>query len=254
MNPDPLNPPAWQSSYAALVAELQENFGLYDVQGEAEDKIGNLYMKENENVCKYNVRFNNLAANMNWDMNALKWAYQRGLASRIKDEMARLPEPPTLNAYRTEVLRIDNRHWKREEEKKRESSRHGNAGSASKTSAKKSSNANTASSSSNSASSSTNNKPASGGNQGKKAPGGKNTPKNPAFTPAGNKPAFADRLGPDGKLTPAESERRKQKGLCAFCGGKHKFEDCNKRKAREAKGRAAETTPETTPVQVESEK
>ncbi|KAE9409068.1 hypothetical protein BT96DRAFT_807226 [Gymnopus androsaceus JB14] len=56
--PDILNPdlsaiPAWTSSYSTLIQELQDNFGLYNTQGDAEDKLRNLRMKENENVQKY---------------------------------------------------------------------------------------------------------------------------------------------------------------------------------------------------------
>ncbi|GAW08872.1 hypothetical protein LENED_010979 [Lentinula edodes] len=96
LDPDLDSLPAWTSSFKALVKELQDNFGVYDAQGEAEDSLGNLKMKETENIRKYNIRFNTLAASTNWDSAALKWAYGRGLAERIKDEMARLPEPATL--------------------------------------------------------------------------------------------------------------------------------------------------------------
>ncbi|KAJ4476768.1 hypothetical protein J3R30DRAFT_3488960 [Lentinula aciculospora] len=93
----------WTSSFVALVKELQDNF--------AEDKIGMLRMKESDNVWKYNIHFNTLAASTNWDLHALKWAYQCGLASRIKDEMAHLLEPKTLMEYHYKVLCIDNRYW-----------------------------------------------------------------------------------------------------------------------------------------------
>ena len=77
-------------------------------------------MKENDQIQKYNIRFNTLASTVNWDANALRWAYQRGLASHIEDKLARIPEPRTLADYRREVNRIDNRYWRREEEKKRD--------------------------------------------------------------------------------------------------------------------------------------
>ncbi|KAJ3924502.1 MAG: hypothetical protein NXY57DRAFT_1033966, partial [Lentinula lateritia] len=56
--PDILDPdldllPAWTSSFKALVKELQDNFGVYDTQGEAKDSLGNLKMKETENIRKY---------------------------------------------------------------------------------------------------------------------------------------------------------------------------------------------------------
>ena len=91
--------PAWYQSFSTLVQELQDQFGLYDAEGEAEETIGSLRMKENDQIRKYNIRFNTLASMVNWDTNALQWAYQRGLASRIKDELARIPEPRTLADY-----------------------------------------------------------------------------------------------------------------------------------------------------------
>ena len=63
-------------------------------------------------------------------------------------------------------------------------------------------------------------------------------------------------MGPDGKLTQAEKDRRKKFNLCSFCGGKHKFENCDKRNPprstnspRDTRGRAAATSPD----QVEGE-
>ncbi|GAW00916.1 hypothetical protein LENED_002475 [Lentinula edodes] len=50
------SPPAWTSSFKALVKELQDNFSIYDAQGEAEDSLGNLKMKETKNIWKYNIR------------------------------------------------------------------------------------------------------------------------------------------------------------------------------------------------------
>ena len=103
-----LSAAAWTLTFSALVKELQDNFGLYDAQGNAEEKLGSLRMKENEQIQKYNIRFNTLAVATGWDLNALKWAYQQGLASRIKDELAQILELRTLAEYRTKVARIDN--------------------------------------------------------------------------------------------------------------------------------------------------
>ncbi|KAJ3924701.1 MAG: hypothetical protein NXY57DRAFT_1033658, partial [Lentinula lateritia] len=52
LDPDLDSLPAWTSSFMALVKELQDNFGVYDAQGEAEDALGNLKMKETENIRK----------------------------------------------------------------------------------------------------------------------------------------------------------------------------------------------------------
>ncbi len=47
-----------------------------------------------------------------------------------------------------------------------------------------------------------------------------------------NPKPYADKLGKDGRLTQEEKDRRWKNNLCMFCGGKHKTEDCNKRKPR----------------------
>ena len=46
------------------------------------------------------------------------------------------------------------------------------------------------------------------------------------------KPAYASKLGSDGKITQAEKDRRCEEGLCLYCGGKgHNVENCKKRPA-----------------------
>lgn len=116
LNPDPNNAPAWVYRFEDLVAELSKNFGVYDAEGEAEDKLGNLRMKETDTALKYMTKFANLAASSNWDQSALQWAFRRGLAIRLKDDLAHNPHTPeTLAELRSEVLRLDNRYWRREE-------------------------------------------------------------------------------------------------------------------------------------------
>ncbi|KAJ3990609.1 hypothetical protein F5050DRAFT_1533470, partial [Lentinula boryana] len=44
LNPDPFDPPAWMHSFQYLVQELTDNFGLYDMEGDAEERLGNLRM------------------------------------------------------------------------------------------------------------------------------------------------------------------------------------------------------------------
>jgi len=233
LNPDPTNPPLWMLSFQALVQELTDNFGVYDMEGEAEDKLGQLKMKENETVRKYIIRFNSLAASANWDASALAWAFRRGLASRIKDELMRIrPEPVTLRDLRREVQAIDNRYWKREEEKKREQGptrppahvpKQGNPRNQTNVSV------NVQPTPSTSANPPTSHKPK--GN-------------NPRTSTQATSEDLSKKLDATGKLTSEEKERRKRLNLCLFCGKPgHKISECNKRKAAEAKGRITTTTP-----------
>ena len=53
--------------YSSLVEELVENFRAYDVETDAEEKLGELCMRDTDQVRKYMTRFNALAANVSWD-------------------------------------------------------------------------------------------------------------------------------------------------------------------------------------------
>lgn len=101
IDPDPLNPPAWQTSFEQLVRELTENFGVYDMAGEAEDRLGSIRMSGDETARDYIVCFNSVAASANWDSTAPVWAFKKGLVSRLKDELTRVePEPISLAELR----------------------------------------------------------------------------------------------------------------------------------------------------------
>lgn len=50
LDPDLNAMPAWTQSFLALISKLQDNFGLYDAQGDAEEKLGLLQMKENKPI------------------------------------------------------------------------------------------------------------------------------------------------------------------------------------------------------------
>ncbi|KAJ3738097.1 hypothetical protein EV360DRAFT_90835, partial [Lentinula raphanica] len=184
--PDILDPnvealPAWTTSYAALVGAA-----------------GKLWF-----VGAYNIKFNTLAAASGWDVNALRWAYQKGLAPRLKDKIACMPEPQTLSEYRREVLQLDNHYWRREEERKRKSHwfsepsdpKKGKKDGKKPVPSNSSQNSGANQSSSSSGSNFNNQKKFGNSNNNKGNSGNKFLKK-----------SIADNLGSDGKLTPAERE------------------------------------------------
>lgn len=224
VSPDPANPPAWMYSYDSFVQELINNFGVYEAEGEAEDKLANLQMKETDTVHNYMVKFNTLTATASWDEFALQWAFRRGLASRIKEDLARLSNPPdSLTSLRKEAQSSDYRYWSCEQERKRDNSHLHSQPSLSKPTA----------------SLQPEKKPWNNLSS-KSAP----TLKAPDAAPK----LYTDKLDKDGKLSAAERLRRIMNKLCLFCGFPgHRIDQCNKHKSSEdLKAHAFQTTPSAT--------
>jgi hypothetical protein len=226
--------------YHRFCSELQDNFGPLDPKGSAESELENLSMKDNQHISKYIVNFNRLAKQTGWDTVALRHSFYRGLPDRIKDQISQVGKPSDLLSMKTLAQSIDARYWERKAETTRDSGRN-SAPSASKSPSNKSSSNNSYSKKFEKKT----NSPSSG------SPGtGNSTPKNP--------PAYADKLGKDGKLKPAERQRRIDNKLCMICGEQgHMARTCPKAKNNnstpQTSGRAAATTNSETPAK-ESEK
>jgi hypothetical protein len=197
---------------AALVLEnwphfqerLEKVFGDSNAVATAEYRLSTLRMKETDHISNYITRFRTYAADLHWDDSPLKFAFRRGLAERILDELARADVPDTLSDLIERALRIDNRYWERQRERKLFPSARLGAQSMDHSSAS--------------------NK--TGGNR----PQYNNNKK--TF----NKSDKTDRKPPrkdldrvltkTGRLNDAEKARRAEKGLCAYCGGPHKIDQC----------------------------
>jgi len=231
-----VTPPDFLSDYLFFCRELQENFGPLDPKGNAESLLEDLRMKENQRIAKYLVNFNRLAVQTGWGSQSLRHVFYRGLLDRIKDTMSERGKPATILEMKQMAQTIDARYWERKAEKARETPRNSGTTSSDKPSGSKS------------AEKSTTPKPAS-----KPAL----TPSTTASSSAPSKPrpAYADKLGKDGKLTSEERTRRIKNSLCLFCGGAgHKASKCKKSGSSAAKARAASSTPVTAPATEGSEK
>jgi hypothetical protein len=57
IEPDLINPPAWDDNYEEFVLELKTYFRSSDVTGEAKTKLKNLSMKPTQCIAKYLVKF-----------------------------------------------------------------------------------------------------------------------------------------------------------------------------------------------------
>ena len=51
------DPPDWISSYSEFTSEIKRNFGPHDPEGDAENKLEALRMKDNQRMVKYLVDF-----------------------------------------------------------------------------------------------------------------------------------------------------------------------------------------------------
>src|ERR1700723_1557782 len=120
LEPDVLNPPAWEDDYSEFVEELKLYFGGSDLIGESESKIENLTTKSSQRIAKYIVEFNRLATITGWDSRVLRHQFYRGLPSRIKDELARVGKPTTIPMLKALAQSIDGQYWEWEEETCRE--------------------------------------------------------------------------------------------------------------------------------------
>jgi hypothetical protein len=226
--------PGWMDNWSAFIRLLRTQFGPIDPTADAEDGIDNLKMQDNQHIVKYNVEFNRLAIRTGWDDSVLRHRYYSGLAERVKDIMGQQGKPATLEAMRLLAHSIDSRHWERLREKSRagKNKADGKPDKSDKSDDKKN--------------------PASGKDDSNSRKGKNKQNNKPGKTPSssGNSASISDKLGKDGKLTPAERQRRFDNNLCLFCGGVgHGAKDCPKSSssASKAKARAAQVKDKETP-------
>jgi hypothetical protein len=230
--------PDWLEDWSAFVRTLRTQFGPIDPTADAEDGIDNLKMQDNQKIVKYNVEFNKLAIRTHWDDGVLRHRYYSGLAERIKDIMGQQGKPSTLEDMKTLAHSIDSRHW----ERLREKSRSGR--NKSDTPDKSDSNKGKSDDKKNQASTSGHNHNHKDNKSKKQQGNNKSDNKSDKPSSSGSTNNISDKLGKDGKLLPAERQRRFDNNLCMFCGGGgHTAANCNKStsSASKAKGRAAQT-------------
>src|SRR5882724_8756230 len=202
---DPVEP-AWLSDFDLFLEELEANFGTYDPVGEAEAKLEGLQMHDSHQAMKYFIKFQQLAACVQWGDAALRHQAYNGLAKCIKDDMVHHEKPNTLVGLHKLVQAIDARYWERKGELSHETRGSSNS---------KQENNN------------------SGSTQGK----GSSSEQKKSTTPD-----LSSKLGKDGKLTPQERQRRLDNKLCLFCGtAGHIAKDCPKSSLASAKARASKS-------------
>ena len=94
-----------------FLEELEANFRTSDLVGEAEAELEGLRMHESHQATKYFIKFQQLAACVQWGNAALCCQAYNGLAKHIKDNMVHHNKPNTLTGLQKLVQAIDTRYW-----------------------------------------------------------------------------------------------------------------------------------------------
>ena len=223
MSDDPLD---WISNYSEFTSELKHNFGLHDPKGDVENGLETLWMKDNQQMVKYLVDFNHLAAQVTWGYSTLRHQLYKGLPNWIKDEVSWIRKPSTLSGMCQLIQQIDTHYWECQSEISRESKKSNNK------SGKQKSNKSANSASSSSKNQSSDNKSTSSSNK-------RPNPNSSGSSRQNKKPDLSSKLRKDGKLTSKECARQFANNLCMFCGGAgHKVSKCSKNTSSTSKAKA----------------
>jgi hypothetical protein len=104
------------SSLTQFWKKLKETFGNPDETRAAERQLRNL--KQKGSAGTYAAEFKRLMAKLDLGENDLMIRFYDGLRDNVKDELSKKDRPKTLHEYVTEAIRIDNRLYERQLEKK----------------------------------------------------------------------------------------------------------------------------------------
>lgn len=198
--------PPWLSDFELFVEQLRTNFGDPDRVATAERKLFDL--RQRGSATEYLTLFNQHASILHWDDQSKAAKFYRGLKDSVKDELARTGRPKDFYELTTAAIRIDNRLYERSVEK---------GGSNRTTSTGKFTRyADTPRGNSNS--NSNWNRMYSNPNSYSNS--------NRSFNRSSTPPRNTNLLR-NGHLAPEEYQKRKDAGLCLYCGSKdHKVDKC----------------------------
>lgn len=243
-------------TWKQFVSELEENFGVFDPEGEAESKLRNLTMSSDKTCAGYLAEFQRLAADIKWNEEALVSHLYHGLPTRLKDKISDKGKPSSLARLRHMIQVYDHRYWERQEERRRErgsapqatqshsaGTRNSSSGSQTSGSHNHSSRDSNKGSGQGSRHSTPNPRPSSGssGNPGSSgSPGSSGKPSSPGGSGGSLPRHLSGKLDSKGKLTPEERKRRFENNLCMFCAKPgHQAKECPNPNSSAAKARAA---------------
>src|ERR1700726_3792668 len=216
-------------NYKLFTTQLTENFGPYNAIREAEFELECLWMRKDQKLTKYTISFNRFAAIVHWYEYALQRQFYKGLASRIKDELACINRADMLRGLCEQASAIDSRYWAQQQEISQDSVKAPTPNNNKKETSDNSKSSNppgTAKSDKSSDKCQTN----SGSNPGTSGSKPAGNSGNSSDSGKAKKPHLEGKLGADGKLTPEECQWCFDNNLCLFCGAAgHKANECCKR-------------------------
>ena len=261
--PDPTEVYDFLMVWSTFVQKLTNLFGSYSPEDDDEDAIAAISFPDNGKATTYFIEFAKYQTRIKWDDRSLRKVVKDAIPARIQEELRYSREDiSTFEGYKRAVLKVDNDYWKKKQDDNNklklmqalQSRLSKNLNKIPSKSSPNPSKDNTTASSSgnnNNSSSNSNKKPGFKPNPAKK-------PSNQASGSGSASPSsssISDKLGPDGKLTQAERQRRVSQGLCLVCGQKgHMAKECPRGKnnapsssSSNSKGRAAKANPEAEP-------
>jgi hypothetical protein len=230
--------------WTAFVQKLNNQFGSYSPEDDNEDSIHSITFPDNTKATRYFIEFSKYQKRVKMDDRSLRRIVKSAIPMRIVDELPYFREDySTFAGIKKAVMKIDNDYWKRKQDDETKRRVYQNlqtqlskstSRSESKSESKRPANpprSNNPSTSSplHNSSSSTFVRPRPKPNAPKPfkahsyASTSTSTPSSSSNLPR------PEHIGPDGKLTPAERKRRRERGLCFLCGQKgHLLGDCPK--------------------------
>ena len=103
-------------NYSNFKNKLRQVFGNFDEEHSTERRMQSL--RQTGSAPDYASKFQLLAAQTQWGAVSLVAQFYKGLKDRVKDDVARVNQPSQLQSMITLAIRINDRQYEREIEKK----------------------------------------------------------------------------------------------------------------------------------------